>query len=275
MFGQLFAHDELNKYIAVFGSLFNNIVISRDIGDQPDQKFKVPIEYGPREKFMARTESDPTLDRPVAELLPRMTFEVTNMDYDSQRKRVSNQRFAVKKTHGDNKVSFSTMFMPVPYNIHFKLRIQTNRAKDGFRIITNILPNFRPDITVAVNIVDEMPDYTLNIPIVYNSISYEDTYEGQFNEIRTIMWELDFTMKAEVYGPVTEAKVIKIAKVNLYADNNGEFGTVPDETIQVQPGLTVDGKPTSNAALSIPVFQIDEDDDWGYVTIITNPSGRS
>lgn len=275
MFGQLYAHDELNKYIAIFGSLFDNIIISRDIGDKPNQKFKVPIEYGPREKFLARTDNDPKLNKPAAELLPRMAFEMTGMEYDASRKRPSNQRWATPKTNGNNKISFDSMFMPVPYNFHFKLRIQANRAMDGFRVITNILPNFRPDITVSASIVDELPDYVLDIPIIYNDISYEDTYEGSFNEIRTIMWELDFTMKAEIYGPVSEAKIIKIAKVNLYADVNGEFSTIPDETIQVQPGLTANGQPTSNAALSIPVFQIDEGSDWGYVTIITNPSGRS
>lgn len=278
MFGQLYAHDELNKYIAIFGSLFNNIIISRDIDGQPTQKLKVPIEYGPREKFLARAKSDPNLDRPMAELLPRMSFEMTGITYDPLRKRPSNQRFVHKKmnVNGTNKVSFDSMFMPVPYNINFKLSIQANRAKDGFRIITNIVPNFRPDITVSANIVDEMPEYLLDIPVILHSdLDFTDSYEGEYDKNREIIWELNFTMKAEIFGPVSDAKIIKIAKVNLYADNNGTFSDTPDESIQVQPGLTVDGKPTSNAALSIPVYQIDETDDWGYVTIITSPSGNS
>lgn len=275
MFGQLYSHDELNKYIAIFGSLFNNIVISRDIDGQPNQTLKVPIQYGPREKALARAESDPEQKRPYAELLPRMSFEITNMEYDPQRKKISSNRWAVKRNHDGKRVSFDSMLMPVPYNIDFKLSIQANRAKDAFRIVTNILPNFRPDITVSANIVDELPDYTLDIPIVYKGISHEDTYEGDYQNRRMIVWEIDFTMKAEIYGPVSEAKIIKVAKVNLYADVDGGFNKLPDETIQVQPGLTANGQPTSNAALSVPVYQIDADDNWGYVTIITNPAGTS
>lgn len=274
MFGEMYSHDELNKYIAIFGSLFNNIIISRDDENgKAQQRLPIPIQYGPREKPMARTESDPNLDRPYAELLPRMTFEILDMEYDAKRKRPSTQRWATRKVNGDLKVSYDSMFMPVPYNITFELSIMANRAKDAFRIVSSILPHFKPDITVSANIVDEMPDYTLDIPIVYNGITHEDDYEGDYTKPRKITWKLTFVLKGEFFGPVSEAKIIKIAKVNLYADDKGVFHDTPDETITVQPGLTVDGKPTSNAALSIPVYQIDAEDNWGYVTVITSSEG--
>lgn len=274
MFGEMYSHDEFNKYISIFGSLFNNIIISRDDENGvPQQKIKVPIQYGPREKPMARTDSDPKLDRPYAELLPRMTFEVKDIDYDPTRKRPSSQKWATRKVHDNLKVSFDSMFMPVPYNIDFELSIQANRAKDAFRIVSMILPNFRPDITVSAAIVDDMPDYVLDIPIVLKAKNFEDDYEGDYTKPRKITWTLTFTMKAEIFGPVSEAKIIKIAKVNLYADRDGQFIDTPDETIQIQPGLTPDGQPTSDPSKSIPVFQIDEDDNWGYVTIITTNEG--
>lgn len=268
MFGQPFSHDELQKYISIFGTLFNNIVIKRDIEGAKGQSFKVPIAFGPREKAMARVESDPELDRPYGELLPRMAFEITGMKYDGDRKRQTSARWSAPKNR-NLKVSYDFMYSPVPYDIDFELSIAANKNSDAFKIVTSILPFFRPDITVTITPLPELPDYVLDLPIIYKGISHSDNYEDQYEKRRVIEYKINFTMKAEFYGPVTEAKIIKIAKVNLYADQNGVYHINPDERVQVQPGLTIDGKPTTNAEESIPVFQIDEDDDYGYVTTVT------
>lgn len=269
MFGQPFSHDELQKYIAIFGTLFNNIVIAREIDGAKGQSFKVPVAFGPREKALARTESDPELNRPYSELLPRMAFEITGMKYDGDRKRATTAKWSARRVRGEKRVSYDFMYSPVPYDIDFRLSILANKNSDAFRIVTSILPFFRPDITVTANILPEFPDYELDIPIVYKGISHEDNYEEKFEKRRVIEYKLDFTMKAEIFGPITEAKVIKVAKVNLYADSKGEYHVNPDERIQIQPGLTIDGRPTDVKEESIPVFQIDEDDDYGYVTTIT------
>lgn len=265
MFGTPYAHDELAKYTAIFGTLFNNVRITRD-GDDGKvlQSFKVPINYGPREKALARTDSDPELDRPYAELLPRMAFELTSFEYDGDRKKTSTAKWASRKERPNGRVSYNSMFMPVPYNFHFTLTILANRMSDATRILGSIIPNFRPDLTVSAAIVDEMPDYVIDIPISIVSTQKIDEYEGDFRKGRIIEYRISFVMKAEMYGPVSEAKIIKIAKVNMH----GSFDGPTIERYTTQPGLTADGKPTDDISQTISPLLIDETDDYGYIITI-------
>jgi hypothetical protein len=162
------------------------------------------------------------------------------------------------------------MYMPVPYTLGIRLSILANRSSDATRIVGQILPYFTPDWTVTARIVDELPDYITDIPITLVGTSYQDDYEGSMDTNRVLTWALDFTMKVNFFGPVSEAKLIKIARVNLYADRNGTYDEYPSEQIKIQPGLTANGEPTTQAANSIPVFKIEETDDYGYVVEITS-----
>jgi hypothetical protein len=266
MFGHTFAHDTLARYVALFGTLFNDIKITRDDANGKTlQSFKVPIGFGPREKFLARTDGDENLDRGYAELLPRMAFEITGMSYDPSRKGATTQTWNTKTDRAGSRSSYLKAYMPVPYKLSIRLSILANRSLDATRIVEQILPYFTPDWTVTARIIDELPDYALDIPIVLVNTSYEDDYEGGFNDRRVLTWNLDFTMNVSFFGPITESKLIKIVMVNFYADKNGQFNEEPSEMIKITPGLTANGEPTSRGSESIPVYKIEEDDNYGYV----------
>lgn len=268
-----FYHNIIRKYVIIFGTLFNDIHITRQDKDGDDvMKMKVPITYGPRDKMLARAMQDPDLDRPSATVvLPMMSFEMTEFQYDAARK-LSSMNFmcAVNPNDPDSK---NYMYSPIPYNIGFRLSILVKNSEDGTKIIEQILPYFSPQFTVKAELIPEM-NSLLDIPVFINSVNLDDEYEDDFRIRRTMIWTLDFTMKGYFFGPVKSSKVIKFVDVNLYSTQANPItdtvGNTPvTATIHVQPGLTANGEPTSNSALSIPVDQILATDDFGYCVTIT------
>jgi hypothetical protein len=270
MFGQQFYHQTIRKYVALFGTLFNDIHIARtNKANQITQYIKVPITYAAKEKMLARLQQDPNIDRPSATItMPVMSFEMTSISYDTDRKLNTITRSAFKDTtNGTNKLRYQ--YNPVPYNIGFRLYIMVKNAEDGTKIVEQILPYFTPDFTTTIMLIPEINEKK-DIPVILNDISQEDQYEGNFTERRQLIWTLDFTLKGYIYGPVKKSAIIKYANNVFYTPSienlQDAVGQVdPVSYVQVQPGLTVSGQPTSNAAASIPVGEIEVTDDFGYV----------
>ena len=219
MLGQYFYNESLRKTIIAFGSLFNDIYITRKNSAGTDvQSLKVPLAYGPKQKFMVRLDADPNLDQKVALTLPRIGFEIAGFDYDPSRKlnRII-KRKKVANTEDKKLKQKSTQHSPVPYNLNFEMFVMTKNSDDGIQIVEQILPFFQPEYTVTIKEVPEM-DVVRDVPIVLNSIGYEDTYTGSFTERRAIIYTFSFVAKAYVYGPVTTAKPITKADATVYAD---------------------------------------------------------
>lgn len=265
MLGRDFYFASFKKYVAVFGTLFNDIHIYRSATGQTDQQIKVPISYGPREKTLARLEADPTLNRPVAIVLPRMSFEIASVRYAPERKLATTYFKSKKDTTG----VVNTQYVPVPYDIDFTLSVMAKNAEDATKIVEQIIPFFTPDFTPTVHIIPEM-DVSLDIPVILNGVSVDDQYEGNFEERRAIIWTLQFTMKAYIFGPIkgplgggSGRPVIKIATVNERDVSNNIMTTV-----HVQPGLTANGQPTTNISDTIPYLDIEADDNFGYIVTI-------
>ncbi len=244
MFGHEFYHEHIRRYIVVFGTMFNNVVISRkDANGAVEKRIKVPISYSPREKLLARVETDPNLNKPTAISLPRMGFEMTSMTYAGERKLSTIQRYNVASTSDSDKKTL--VYAPVPYDLNFQLSIMVKNAEDGTQILEQILPFFTPEWTNSVQLIDDM-DIKMDIPLVLISVSSDDTYDGDYETRRALIWTLDFTMKCYFYGPIKNKKIIKFANVNFYID--GFDGTVdPTERVTIQPGLI----PTANLAGTI------------------------
>jgi hypothetical protein len=259
----------IRKYIILFGTLFNNIHISRtDKDGNVTMIERVPITYGPKDKMLARVIQDPNIDRPTAIYpLPMMAFEMTSFDYDGARKLQTINRIAV--VNPDDKSKNKYQYNPVPYNIGFRLSILVKNAEDGNKIVEQILPYFTPDWTTTAHLIPEM-NVTMDIPVILNNVSLEDVYDGQFENRRSLVWNLDFTLKGYIYGPVKSTKIIKFTNTEFFVatGDNIREANVAAAYIQVQPGLTANGKPTSNASLSIPVANIIATDTFGYVTNI-------
>ena len=277
MFKQSFYFSTIRKYVTLFGTLFDNISITRtDKNGRLNDFIKVPITYSPKEKMLARIIQDPNLDRPSAvPSLPLMAFEMTTIGYDSDRKLSTVKKIVTSDPSNADKMKYQ--YNPVPYNFGFTLHVMVKNAEDGTKIIEQILPYFTPDWTTSVHLVPEM-DITMEIPVILINISQEDAYESDFKERRSLTWTLDFVLKGYVFGPVKTGKIIKFANSVFYAPQGVTEGdlskyvgnTSPVAFLQTRPGLTVDNKPTSDPALSIDTNLITATSDFGYITNNTN-----
>ena len=253
MFGTYFYNESMRRMTIGFGQIFNNIQIKRkDSSGNITQSIRVPLAYAPKEKFLARLDAQPNLDeREFAITLPRMSFEITGIQYDSSRKLTRVQKFKHVKAGKEGKV-INYNFVPVPYNISYNLYSFTASAEAGLQIIEQILPFFQPDYTVTVNAIPEL-NIKRDIPIVLNSVNYEDTYSGDFSQRRAVIYTLGFTAKTYLFGPASTQKVVKEVQSDLYTDTD-TTNKAREERIIVVPN------PTS----------ADADDDFGFTTTITN-----
>jgi len=201
MLGQTFYHQTIRKYVALFGTLFNDINIEKkDSGGNVLSRQKVPIAYGPKQKFLIRLREDSNLDRQVAIQLPRLAFEMTGIAYDPIRKLNTIGTLTHKESiNGERNIK--KMFNPSPYILDFSLYAFVENAEDGTQILEQILPFFTPEFNVSVNILTDM-GIKLDIPIVLQSATSEDSYEGEFSARRTIVWTINFMLKGFIYPDV-------------------------------------------------------------------------
>ena len=217
MLGQQFYHETMRKVVVAFGTIFNNInIVRKNNSGAVTQSMKVPLAYGPKQKFLTRLREDPNLSKKVALTLPRIGFEISGISYDPSRKLNSVQK--IKKTNDstDGK-TLSSQFMPVPYNMDFELVVMAKQSDDALQIVEQILPFFQPDYTITLNDNSSMGT-TRDVPIILSNVTYADEYEGSFEDRRVITYTLSFTAKFYLYGPVTDQKVIKSVQVDQYTD---------------------------------------------------------
>ena len=194
MFGNSFYFGTIRKYVIAFGNLFNDIYVQRlDSNGNRIQTLAVPLAYGPKEKWLVRLVQDPNLDADVAITLPRMGFEITSLTYASQRKLSSTLRNSRLKTADLDRVD--TQFVPVPYDINILLSIFVRNADDGAQILEQIVPYFRPEFVTNVRLIPEM-GIVSDTPVVLQDVSIEDTYEGDFDTRRALIYNMNFSMKA-------------------------------------------------------------------------------
>lgn len=209
---KIFYPGVIRKTIVGFGRLFSNIYIERRKDDsvkgEVSQTIQVPIAYGPKEKWLVRTEQDPSLENHTYVTLPRMSFEITGYRYDSSRKVAKMQKIVCNDGTGTK-----SMFAPVPYTIDIQLYILTKTQEDALQIIEQILPNFGPEYTIGINAIPEM-NIVQDVPITLQGVSFEDEYEGAFDK-RTVIHTLTFTAKLNLYNSVNDGKVIYTAIANV------------------------------------------------------------
>ena len=216
MFGRTYYHEILRKTIVAFGSLFNDIHIIRvDSSGTTQQSMKVPLAYGPKQKFLVRLQQDANLDRQIAVTLPRIGFEISGIEYDGSRQ--LNKITKVKKVKGTKGTQMDTQFTPVPYNVLFELFIMAKNSDDGVQIVEQILPYFQPEYTITLNQVPSM-DIKRDVPVVLTSTNYEDVYDGDFQTRRSIVYTMGFSARTYMYGPVVTSSIIKTVTTDQYAD---------------------------------------------------------
>lgn len=216
----VYYHGIIRKCIVGFGTLFSDIYIDRKQGDSVTgstiQRLQIPLAYAPKEKWLVRLDQDPTLENHTYVSLPRMSFEIIGYNYDPSRK--VNRMQQIKC--GDGTGSVSTMYSPVPYNLDLSLYVLTKTQEDGLQIIEQILPTFTPEYTLSINVVPDM-NVKVDVPIILNSVSVSDEYDGDFQTRRFVTHTLNFQMKMNLFGPIAGQSIIQTVNANV--GNNENF----------------------------------------------------
>jgi hypothetical protein len=210
-----FYNRTIRKVVVAFGTLFNDITLQRYTLDGATKKevFRVPLSYGSKEKYLTRITSDPNLTKSIATVVPRISFELTGMSYDTSRKQVSTlQNFSANTATG-----IKTQYSPIPYNFDFSMSIYVRNTEDGTQILEQILPFFTPDFNVTVDFVPSM-DQKYDMPVLLTSVANEVDYEGDMLSTRLIIWNLEFTAKSYIWPPVKSGKIIRQANTSIYID---------------------------------------------------------
>jgi len=231
--GQTYYHGAIRKTIVAFGRLFSDIKIARQGTDgEVAQVVAVPLAYAPKEKWLVRIDSDPNLNQHTYTSLPRLSFEITGYAYDSSRKTNKMNKIICNEESSEENPIRKSVFAPVPYNISINLYVLTKTQEDAMQILEQILPVFNPDYTLSVSAVPAV-NIIQDMPVILNTITAEDTYDGTFDVRRFVVHTLSFTIKTNIYGPVTDQGVIlsSIANVGIPGQKYTADGTVPGAAI--------------------------------------------
>ena len=233
MFGTYFYHEHIKRTVAVFGTLFNNIkVVKRDTTNKVLSTIKVPLSYGPRQKFLARISDEAYLNDPkLAIRLPRMSFEIVSLTYDTGTKL---QKGITRTLTSDDPLKKQSILYPTTYRIGLQLNIMAKNQDDALQITEQILPFFQPEYTVTVKEVEN--NFRADIPFVLQAVTLTDDYEGDFMSRRLIIYTLEFEAKVRFYGPLSSRSIIKSATANI-ADTDMTSAGYPysSQTFTISP----------------------------------------
>ena len=258
MLGTQFYNQAVRKTVVSFGTLFNNIELKKVVDGQVMEVEKVPLAYGPKQKFLYRLQGNPTDGRKVAITLPRIYFEMTGIDYDAARKTPATQKY--KTVINDEGKEVRTQYVPVPYNISFEVGILCKSQDDGLQILEQILPFFQPSFSMSLKFIPDM-DEVRDVAVVLNSVDFDDEWEDDFSTRRSITYSMQFTAKSYIYGPYTKADVIRKSRIiETIGDTNVNKRHVElSYTPKAKSDINQDGQVTAaDDAL------VTADDDFGF-----------
>jgi len=249
-----FKNDSIRNLVIAFGSLFNNIYVRRfeSNGDIKEQ-MRIPLSYGNKEKYLRRLDEGGSItneDGAIVQMtLPRMSFEIESIEYDTTRKRNTMQRLSNYNEITDDDDKTESAYAEVPYNINFNLYIMTKFMDDGLQIIEQIIPYFTPEFTVTIN--PGTLNTKMDIPLILNSVDNEEEWEGDFDSRRSLTWTLNFSAKSYVYGRKSESRRIKRIMATLF-DGGVTVGTTGAAVSMVDVGLTGPGGTASGPSVASP-----------------------
>ena len=267
MLGTYYYHEIIRKTIIGFGTLFNDIHIRHTgEGGTNHSEIKVPLAYGPSQKFLARIQQQADLNKAVQITMPRMSFEMTNISYDATRKSSLVQTFKAC----DDGSRAKKVFMPVPYNIGFELNILSKLNDDSLQILEQILPYFQPHFNLTIDLVDSIGEKR-DIPIILDAVSFQDDYEGSFDTRRALIHTLNFTAKTYLFGPIADSSdgLIRKVQVDMYADTNTRTAK-REMRYTVEPVAKVDKNndgviDAADTPLLVPGDNFGFDEEWEFL----------
>ncbi len=215
MFENHFYNESTRRMVSVFGSIFNDMeVVKKDSAGKILQKIKVPLGYAPRTKVLARL-TEQTTGPNIALKLPRMSFEISSMEYDPNA-RVSKHKNYTKVITGDT-LQLNKLGAPAVYKVGFELNLLAASQDEALQILEQILPMFQPEYTVTIKDIPTM-DIKTDTPIVLTSVSLNDDYEGDLVTRRAIVYTLGFETRIRYYRGIGKSKQILQTEVD-YSEN--------------------------------------------------------
>lgn len=246
MFGNIYYHSTMRKIIAAYGSLFNDIsVVRRDQTGQEVKRIKVPLAYGPKERYLARIAKEPDFNQGAMPELPRLAFQLVSFTYDGARK--LNTMHRNKKAIENDSNHVNRQYNPVAYKLGIELYVLAKYIDDANQIIEQILPWFTPDYTVTIKTIPQL-NLSDDVPITLLGVNMVDNYEDDWLNRRDVIWTLNFEVKALFYGPIKPQDVITRVQTDFLIPAVGK--SVHDQqtrdetpraartTIEVLPGST-------------------------------------
>lgn len=260
-----FYHRSIRKVVVTFGTLFNDIELVRFTKDgTPKERFKVPLSYGTKEKYLTRITSDPTLTKSIATVVPRIAFTLDSISYDATRKQVTTIRNFAQSPSG---TGTNAQYVPVPFDFKFSLSVFVRNTEDGTQILEQILPFFTPDFTVTVDFIPDM-EHKYDVPIILDSVTSNTEYEGDLMTTRVITWDLQFTAKAYIWPPVNKyggagglaGSLIREVNTRLFTPNNYSSNTEFSKT---------DYNQVANINIVPDPIDAEPDDEYGFAETIT------
>jgi len=267
MLGTYFYHERIRKSVAMFGSLFNNIyVLRKNASGEVLSQVKVPLAYAPRRDYIERIRENPDLDTDtkVALKLPRMSFEVLGYSYAPERQLTKIGKRTPTATSGSTSQK-AKLFNFVPYNIDMQLNVYTKTQDDALQIVEQILPYFSPQYSLTIKPFSNYADIKEDVPIILNSVSYSDDFEGTLGDRRSIMYQLDFIMHANFYQGIEDTGIIRKVTNNFYVGGNLKDSDGFGGELTPSPILTVEPNP----------LNVSPDSDYGFTVTLSNIPGDS
>lgn len=270
-----FHNRTIRKIVVAFGTMFNDIFVVRfNKTGIEQQRFKVPLSYGAKEKYVTRLLSDPGLNKSIATVVPRISFNLDGMSYDTSRKQITTlQNFNYSTTDG-----LKTQYIPVPYDFNFSVSIYVRNTEDGTQIVEQILPFFTPDFTVSVDFINEMGK-NYDMPIILNSVTTSTEYEGDMTSTRLITWDLDFTVKGFIWPPVKKQSsgLIGGPYANIASPSGTSYGSVitniyTDTNQKTAQQVVVDFANGNNVFTTSETIRVDNKNTTGRVIYYSNNS---
>ena len=258
MLGTQFYNQAVRKTVVSFGTLFNNIELKKVVDGQVMEVEKVPLAYGPKQKFLYRLQGNAADGKKVAITMPRIYFEMTGIDYDASRKTPATQKYKTVINDEGNEVR--TQYVPVPYNVSFEVGILCKSQDDGLQILEQILPFFQPSFSMSLKFIPDM-DEVRDVAVVLNNVDFEDDWEDDFTTRRSITYSMQFTCKSYIYGPYTKADVIRKSRI---------IETIGDTAVnkrQVELSYTPKAKTDINQDGQVTAADdalVTADDDFGF-----------
>jgi len=243
----------IKKIVTVFGTIFNDIEVAREGADGDLHAIqRVPIAYGPRQKFLARALEQTDLDsEKIAIKLPRLSFEITSLAFDPTTTLNSNNYARCPSATDSSKATKTRQ--AVAYIMGMQLNIMARNQSDALQILEQILPVFSPSYTVSIKGL-ETPSSSTDIPFTLNNVTLTDDYTGDFKSTnRTIIYTLDFSIPVKFFTAPNVSGIIR--------DSSGLVSSTDDPA---RPITKVSVIATPEATAANPESTTTIDDSFGF-----------